>query len=107
MNCAGGATECSPARERWVSSRESPQPQRGERLVRSTSFGPLGLIPFPNSYPALTRWATFCRAYGAEPVSAVAIRSHLLKQRLHRFYRLVRRDGAGLSFSGGWRELCG
>src|SRR5437867_12562327 len=79
MNCAGGATECSPARERWVSSRQSPQPQRGERLVRSTSFGPLGLIPFPNSYPALTRWATFCRAYGAETVSTVAIRSHLLQ----------------------------
>ena len=42
---AGGATEFSPARKRWVLRREKPQPRRGDR--------------------SLTRWDTCFRASGA------------------------------------------
>src|SRR5215510_8756502 len=46
-NSAGGATECSPARQRWVGFARALEPQRGDRFPASTSFGSAGLIILP------------------------------------------------------------
>ena len=65
-NSAGGATECSPARERGVRETCGTRRPTGPKDLTSQSFAPSGLLlPMYVQDPALTRWATLFRASGA------------------------------------------
>ena len=66
-----GAAESSPARKRWVSGREAPEPREGRRKFRlgSTwdlgSFAPPALTESTLRYHGLTAVARIYRASGA------------------------------------------
>jgi len=70
----GAPTNCSPARERWVSYVVEPQPRRGDSIEGFAgvddlpgSVAPPGLVSVSEANPQLTLWAIVrrCSAPGA------------------------------------------